>query len=90
MYFFFILKLVIRNDGFCPNATWNNQSIVVAGGYGAGYVLNQLNYLTGMYVDDDKAVYVADSYNSRIVKWLPGASNAELVVSSQQLQSEET
>ncbi|CAF1116318.1 unnamed protein product [Rotaria sp. Silwood1] len=42
----------------------------------------------GMYVDHDGIVYVADSYNHRIVKWRPGALSGELVASSQQLQKE--
>jgi sugar lactone lactonase YvrE len=52
------------------NATWE----VVAGGSGPGNALSQLEYPTGIYVDDTLNVYVADSYNHRVVKWAKNAT----------------
>ncbi|CAF1008415.1 unnamed protein product [Adineta steineri] len=43
--------------------------ITVAGGNGQGAGLNQLNGPDGIYIDDDKSIYIADSWNDRIVKW---------------------
>ena len=52
---------------------------VIAGGNNSGNSLNQLNRPWGIYVDSSETVYVADSYNHRIMKWLSGASQGVLV-----------
>ncbi|CAF4079781.1 unnamed protein product, partial [Adineta steineri] len=43
--------------------------ITVAGGNGSGQELNQLSYPRGMFIDNDKSIYIADCSNHRIVKW---------------------
>ncbi|CAF4327241.1 unnamed protein product, partial [Adineta steineri] len=43
--------------------------ITVAGGNGSGQELNQLSVPCGMFIDNNKSVYIADYYNHRIVKW---------------------
>jgi hypothetical protein len=40
----------------------------VAGGNGEGDGINQLSAPSGLYVDDDQTVYVADLSNHRIVE----------------------
>ena len=67
------------DDGICVNATWNPNGITVAGGNGEGSELNQLRYPWGFFVDDDAAVYVADTWNFRVVVWTQGASNGRVV-----------
>ena len=42
----------------------DKNSIVVAGGNGRGRQLNQLNYPTYLFVDEEQAVYVSDSIQS--------------------------
>ena len=60
---------------------WNEQTVeVVAGGNGRGSELNQLHFPFNVEVDYEGNVYVADPYNSRIVKWEPNA-NEGIVVS---------
>ena len=60
---------------------WNEQTgEVVAGGNGRGSELNQLHYPFNVEVDNEGNVYVADPYNSRIVKWGPN-TNEGIVVS---------
>ena len=60
---------------------WNEQTgEVVAGGNGRGSELNQLHFPFNVEVDYEGNVYVADPYNSRIVKWEPNA-NEGIVVS---------
>ncbi|CAF1026824.1 unnamed protein product [Adineta steineri] len=58
---------------------WINTStaILVAGGGTSGSKANQLYYPEGLFVDtsDSNTLYVADTYNHRIQKWLYGASN---------------
>ncbi|CAF5072433.1 unnamed protein product, partial [Rotaria sp. Silwood1] len=40
---------------------------------------NQLNQPFGLYVDDDRTIYVADWYNHRIVEWKSDATNGRVV-----------
>lgn len=47
---------------------------VVAGGNGPGFDADQLWGPLGLTVDDDGAIYVADSWNRRVVRWDPGAT----------------
>jgi sugar lactone lactonase YvrE len=47
----------------------------VAGGNG----INKLSYPTGLYVDDDQTVYVADRLNHRIMEWKSGATSGQVV-----------
>ncbi|CAF1105102.1 unnamed protein product [Adineta steineri] len=41
----------------------------VAGGHGEGNALYQLNSSYGLFVDSNDAVFVADYFNHRVVKW---------------------
>ncbi|CAF4251477.1 unnamed protein product [Adineta steineri] len=52
---------------------YNNEGIVVAGGNGQGDQLNQFNYPTFIFVDEDQSVYVTDQDNHRVMKWRNGA-----------------
>jgi sugar lactone lactonase YvrE len=54
-------------------------SVTVAGGNEHGNGLNQLYRPYGVYVDDDEIIYVADSYNHRIVEWKYGAKTGRIV-----------
>ncbi|CAF1450252.1 unnamed protein product, partial [Rotaria sordida] len=60
-----------------PNAKWAKNGLIVAGGNGEGNGLNQLNYSYGLYVDDDQTIYVADTWNHRIVEWKYGATSGQ-------------
>ncbi len=42
---------------------------IVAGGNGQGDHANQLNHPTSIFVDDD-ALYISDSNNNRVMKWI--------------------
>jgi hypothetical protein len=61
------------------DAKWIQNGITVAGGNGSGSGLNQLSDAWGVYIDDDKTVYVADSLNDRIVEWKNGATSGQVV-----------
>ncbi|CAF1440846.1 unnamed protein product [Rotaria sp. Silwood1] len=61
------------------NATWSKDGITVAGGNGRGSETNQLYDPSGLYVDDDQTIYVADWGNHRIVQWKYGATNGKVV-----------
>eukprot|EP00397_Hematodinium_sp_SG-2012_P004298 GEMP01004309.1.p1 GENE.GEMP01004309.1~~GEMP01004309.1.p1 ORF type:complete len:977 (+),score=254.86 GEMP01004309.1:239-3169(+) len=56
-----------------------NNEQVCAGGNGEGSSLNQLSFPSGVAVDGQGNVYVADENNHRIVKWPPGAPQGIIV-----------
>ncbi len=62
-----------------PNATWQQNGLTVAGGNGYGNGINQLSLPMGLYVDDDKTVYVADQSNHRIMEWKSVATSGQVV-----------
>jgi hypothetical protein len=52
----------------------------VAGTSGsAGSSSNQLNTPTGVYVDGNGYIYIADSYNNRVQVWAPGATSGTTI-----------
>ncbi|CAF1690043.1 unnamed protein product, partial [Adineta ricciae] len=52
---------------------------VVAGGNGKGDQLNQLNYPTFVFVDDEQSLYVSDWGNHRVMKWRKDAQEGIVV-----------
>ncbi|CAF1394004.1 unnamed protein product [Rotaria magnacalcarata] len=61
------------------NARWTEKGITVAGGNGSGNALNQLNGPSGIFVDNDQVIYVADTDNHRIVEWKVGATSGQVI-----------
>ncbi|CAF1155895.1 unnamed protein product [Rotaria sp. Silwood1] len=58
-----------------PNAKWKQNGFTVAGGNGSGSGINQLDRPWGLCVDDDaQTIYIADTYNHRIVEWKCGVT----------------
>ena len=64
-------------------STWSTSGQVVAGGNGAGTMVypvpigvtvSQLTVPKGIYLDNNKDLFVIDNYTSRVVKWTPGNS----------------
>ncbi|CAF4065043.1 unnamed protein product [Adineta steineri] len=53
--------------------------ITVAGGNGQGQELYQLNYPEGIFIDNDKSVYIADYYNHRIIKWKLNSYEGQII-----------
>ncbi|CAF4594658.1 unnamed protein product, partial [Rotaria magnacalcarata] len=49
------------------------EGIVVAGGQGQGSALTQFNDPNGLFVDTLGTLYVADSWNYRVMRWTQGA-----------------
>ncbi|CAF3002033.1 unnamed protein product [Rotaria sp. Silwood2] len=60
------------------------QEIIVAGGKGPGNRLNQLYQPTYVFVDQDHSVYVSDSNNNRVMKWMKGAKQGIIVAGGQE------
>ena len=57
----------------------DSNGIVVAGGHGRGAHLNQLGCPTYLFVDEHSTLYVSDSFNNRVVKWMKGAKEGIVV-----------
>ncbi|CAF4252669.1 unnamed protein product, partial [Rotaria sp. Silwood2] len=74
-------------DGICAQAIWSLNGVTVAGGNGKGGELNQLDFATGLFIDDDDSIYVADQSNRRVIKWNSpdvSSSNSGEVVANEQ------
>ncbi len=61
------------------NQTWKQHGTTKAGGHGGGNGLNQLFHPYCVFIDDDQTIYVADSWNHRIVEWKSDAKNGQIV-----------
>ena len=60
-----------------------NSGTLVAGGNGRGNQLNQLNFPSYFFVDEEQAVYVSDHVNHRVMKWSRGANQGIIVAGGQ-------
>ncbi|CAF1013688.1 unnamed protein product [Adineta steineri] len=58
---------------------YNNEGVVVTGGNGQGNRLNQLNWPTYIFVDEEQSVYVSDQNNHRVMKWRKDAKEGRIV-----------
>jgi sugar lactone lactonase YvrE len=52
---------------------------VVAGGNGKGNALNQLANPYGLFIDQNKSIFIADGQNYRVVQWVAGATEGTIV-----------
>lgn len=73
-----------RNDRimkFPVNTTSGTAGSPVAGGYGKGQAANQFQYPEGIVVDDaiPATMYIADTQNHRIQKWIEGATSGTTI-----------
>ncbi|CAF1445907.1 unnamed protein product [Adineta ricciae] len=59
--------------------TWKEEGTIVAGGNQQGELEDQLSGPEGIYIDEDKNIYIADLPNHRIVRWDCGADSATVV-----------
>ena len=59
------------------------EGTIVAGENGQGNELNQLNSPTYIFIDREETVYVSDTKNNRIMKWLKDASEGIIVAGGQ-------
>ena len=66
-------------DNICATATWSKQGITVAGNGTQGAAYNRLCYPDGIFIGKNQTVYVADTDNNRVMKWVKSASVGELV-----------
>ncbi|CAF1158710.1 unnamed protein product [Adineta ricciae] len=62
-----------------PYARWEQNGLTVAGGNGQGNGSNQLYKPSGLFVDHDHTMYVADYWNHRIMEWKQNAASGRVV-----------
>ncbi|CAF1224400.1 unnamed protein product [Adineta steineri] len=58
---------------------WKQNAITVAGGNGQGQKLDQLNGPEGIFIDKKKSIFIADTYNHRIVEWKHNAKEGQII-----------
>ncbi|CAF1589948.1 unnamed protein product, partial [Rotaria sp. Silwood1] len=61
------------------NTAWKQIGIIVAGGHGIGSKINQFHHPTGLFVDNEQTVYVADTWNGRIMQSKSRANVTKIV-----------
>ncbi|CAF1033202.1 unnamed protein product [Adineta steineri] len=77
--------LTMTDQSICPpmknkiNHKWKQNAITVAGGNGLGQELNQLKYPHGIFIDQKKNIFIADSGNHRIVEWKYNAEEGQII-----------
>ncbi|CAF3734821.1 unnamed protein product [Adineta steineri] len=59
--------------------TFQQFGITVAGRNGKGQKLNQLYNPEGIFIDNDKSIYIADFFNHRIVKWKLNSKTGQVI-----------
>jgi sugar lactone lactonase YvrE len=52
---------------------------IVAGGNGKGDQLNQFDWPTSIFIDDNYSLYICDCYNHRVMKWVKDAHEGIVV-----------
>ncbi|CAF0931351.1 unnamed protein product [Adineta steineri] len=58
---------------------WKQNAITVAAGNGQGQKLNQFNCPDGIFVDKNKNIFIADSWNDRVVEWKHNAEEGQVI-----------
>ena len=58
---------------------WTTDGVTIAGGHGNGNAHNQLSLSSGIFVDEDGSVIVADYNNHRVIEWKHNASKGCVV-----------
>ncbi|CAF0762438.1 unnamed protein product [Adineta steineri] len=80
--------VTMSKQNICPptinkiNSKWKQHGITVAGGNQYGDQSNQLNTPTGIYIDDNEAILIADTGNNRIVEWKYNSNSGENIAGS--------
>ncbi len=79
-FFSYFLGQILSSIDININTRWKQKGIAIAGENGEGDQTNQLYHPDGICIDDDdQCIYIADSYNNRIVEWKFGANNGQVV-----------
>ena len=74
-----IFNKIFSFSSILEHIKWKQHGITVAGGHGKGNELNQLCNPNGIFIDNDKTIYIADCNNHRIVQWKYGEKNGQII-----------
>ncbi|CAF4433023.1 unnamed protein product, partial [Adineta steineri] len=58
---------------------WKQNAITVAGGNGHGQKLNQPYSPQGIFIDNNKTIFIADRWSNRIVEWKYNATQGKII-----------
>ncbi|CAF3962061.1 unnamed protein product, partial [Adineta steineri] len=58
---------------------WKQNAITVAAGNGEGQELNQLKRPTGIFIDKNKNIFIADCLNNRVIEWKYNAKEGQII-----------
>ncbi|CAF1385499.1 unnamed protein product [Adineta steineri] len=58
---------------------WKPNAFTVAGGNGKGQQLDQLDCPVGVFIDENKNIFIADFYNHRIIEWKYNAKQGQII-----------
>ncbi|CAF0718862.1 unnamed protein product [Adineta steineri] len=78
-------SVTMIGQNMCPplenkiNLKWKQNATTVAGGNGHGQQLNQLRDPVGIFIDQKKNIFIADSLNDRIVEWKYTAKEGQII-----------
>ena len=76
----FITKIYVNTMNFDEDTKWIQNGITIAGGNGEGDEINQLNHPTSICIDNENdAIYIADNRNHRIMKYINGQTQCQIV-----------
>ncbi|CAF1098033.1 unnamed protein product [Adineta steineri] len=77
--------VAMTDQSICPpmknkiHLKWEQNAITVAGGNALGQELNQLYHPFGIFIDENKNIFIADSTNHRIVEWKYNAKEGQII-----------
>ncbi|CAF2808119.1 unnamed protein product [Rotaria sp. Silwood2] len=87
-----LFRQTLNPSPFCPivvspckikindNTRWLQDGITITGGNQRGNELSQLDGPWGICVDDDEqTIYIADTFNHRIIEWKYGATHGQVM-----------
>ena len=73
------IYVVDLNNHRVTKTNLNGNTVVVAGGNGAGSNLNQLNQPASVFVDLNDNLYISEIGNNRVTKWAKGSTSGVIV-----------
>ncbi|CAF0912636.1 unnamed protein product [Adineta steineri] len=75
----FINDISIISSGKPKFNKWKQNATAVAGGNGEGQQLNQLSGPVGIFIDQNKSIFIADRDNHRVIEWKYNATEGQII-----------
>ena len=81
---FCLIAALVLIPVISSKSKWMQNGITVAGANGQGNCINQLHYPDSVCTVDDQNIYVADTFNHRIVQWKKDATIGQIIAGGQE------